>query len=80
VFTTNDAQQERKQVLRTQPAAVRVIEALTRPRHARRRLRLGLPQALRRRRYILGLLQAAQPGSAIAEPGKDLCPSADRDW
>ena len=37
---------ERKQLLRTQPAAFRVIEALTRPWYARRRLRLGLPEAL----------------------------------
>lgn len=38
--------QERKQLLRTQPAAFRVIEALTRPWHARWRLRLDLPDAL----------------------------------
>jgi len=38
--------QERKQLLRAQPAAFRVIEALTRPWYARRRLRLGLPDVL----------------------------------
>ena len=54
---------ERKQVLRTQPAAFRVIEALTRPRHARRRLRLGLPQALP--------APAAHPGPPDRGPAGD---------
>jgi hypothetical protein len=53
---------ERTQLLRTQPAAFRVIEALTRPWFARRQLRLGLPQPLP--------ASAARPLTACTLPGR----------